>query len=216
MELHAHRLEILQPREGVLENLANEDLVGDAVIAGDDLAQNSVDIVLGKRHDHPGIGEGGVAGTADGPGIHKRHPRAGFAVALRAQCREHAAGAAADDEHVGFGEHAVKFLEWAHHGRGLFLTEGCTSTICSGQKISQLKQVMQCSRYLMTGRRNVDCRPAIPPVAGAGSIWMTSAGQTTSQMPQPVHLSSSMASIICGLLRRYLTSFLPVIVSRFL
>ena len=49
----------------------------------------------------------------------------------------------------------------AHHGRGRFLTDGCTSTICSGQKISQLKQVMQCSRNLMTGSSLVWRSPAI-------------------------------------------------------
>ena len=53
------------------------------------------------------------------------------------------------------------FAARVHHGRGLFFTEGCTSTICSGQKISQLKQVMQCSRYLMTGSLKVEFRPAM-------------------------------------------------------
>ena len=47
-----------------------------------------------------------------------------------------------------------------HHGRGRFFTDGCTSTMCSGQKISQLKQVMQCSRNLITGRSLVWRRPA--------------------------------------------------------
>ena len=46
-----------------------------------------------------------------------------------------------------------------HQGRGRFLTEGCTSTIRSGQNISQLKQVMQCSRYLITGSSLVARKP---------------------------------------------------------
>ena len=57
---------------------------------------------------------------------------------------------------------------------------------CSGQKISQLKQVTQCSGYLITGN-------SFPPL---GSIWITSAGQTGSQSPQLVHLSRSMSTII--------------------
>src|SRR5712691_13496329 len=110
-------------------------------------------------------------------------------MALGAERREQAAGAAADDEHVGLDERSVEHRR--HHGRGRFLTDGCTSTMCSGQKISQLKQVMQCSRNLMTGRSLVWRKPAISMATGCGSMWITSAGQTKSQMPQPVHFSSS-------------------------
>ncbi len=38
--------------------------------------------------------------------------------------------------------------------------------------------------------------PAISLATGTGSMWITSAGQTASQMPQPVHFPSSMFSII--------------------
>jgi hypothetical protein len=68
--------------------------------------------------------------------------------------------------------------------------------MCSGHRISQLKQVMQCSRNLITGSILVDLRPGIEHSTGAGSMWMTSAGHTRSQTPQPVHFSISMCSII--------------------
>ena len=68
--------------------------------------------------------------------------------------------------------------------------------IFSGQKISQLKQVMQCSRNLMTGKSLTLVSPGIPVSSGVSVIWMTSAGQTMSQMPQPVHRGKSMVSIM--------------------
>src|SRR5215218_8237757 len=83
-----------------------------------------------------------------------------------------------------------------HHGRGRFFTDGCTSTIFSGQKISQLKHVMQCSRYLITGRSRVGRNPGTAVLEGSGSMWMTSAGQTASQIPQLVHFSISICSIM--------------------
>ena len=79
---------------------------------------------------------------------------------------------------------------------GRFFTDGCTSTIFSGQKISQLKQVMQCSRNLIAGKSFVCRRPAISLATGTASIWITSAGHTASHTPQPVHLSSWMLSIM--------------------
>ena len=105
-----------------------------------------------------------MAGAADQPGIDQSDARAGRAVALGAERGQQPAGAAADDEDVGLGEQAVKLFHAMypiHHGRGRFFTDGCTSTMLSGQKISQLKQVMQCSRNLMTGRRLVSRKPAI-------------------------------------------------------
>src|SRR4249919_2556342 len=158
--------------------------------------QDAVDVVAGQRHDGPSVGERGVAGAADHPGIDKRDARAGRAVALGRKRGDQAACAGTYHQHVGIDQHAVELVHRAHHGRGLFLTDGCTSTICSGQNISQLKQVMQCSRNLMTGRSLVWRKPAISMATGCGSMWITSAGQTTSQMPQPVHFSSSMLSIM--------------------
>ncbi len=67
MEIHSHRFEVFQPLVRTFQNFANQKLVCDAVIAGDDLAQNAVDVVVGKRDDHPGVGERGVAGPADCP-----------------------------------------------------------------------------------------------------------------------------------------------------
>ena len=155
-EGHAHGFEIAQPVVGIHERLTHQFLVGDAVIAGDDLAQDAVDVVVGKGDDGPGVGKGGVAGAADHPGIDQRHARAARAVALGAERGEQAAGAGADHQDVRFGVEAVEFCAFqVHQGRGRFFTDGCTSTICSGQKISQLKQVMQCSRYLITGSRFV-------------------------------------------------------------
>ena len=59
----------------------------------------------------------------------------------------------------------------AHHqGRGRFLIDGCTSTIRSGQKISQLKQVMQCSRNLMTGSSLVCDKPSTSTGSATGSM----------------------------------------------
>ena len=72
---------------------------------------------------------------------------------------DQAAGAGADHQHVGVDQHAVELVHRAHHGRGRFFTDGCTSTMCSGQNISQLKQVMQCSRNLMTGSSLVCRKP---------------------------------------------------------
>src|SRR4029078_1543208 len=56
--------------------------------------------------------------------------------------------------------------------------------------------VMQCSRNLMTGSSLVSRSPAISELTGCASMWITSAGQTTSQMPAPVALSSSLFSIM--------------------
>jgi hypothetical protein len=120
----------------------------------------------------------------------------GRTVALGRERGHETACACAHHQHVGVDQHAVELIHSAHHGRGRFLTDGCTSTICSGQKISQLKQVMQCSRNLMTGRSLVWRKPAISTATGCGSMWITSAGQTRSQMPHPVHFSSSMLSIM--------------------
>ena len=82
-----------------------------------------------------------------------------------------------------------------HQGRGRFLTEGCTSTICSGQKISQLKQVMQCSRNLITGS-SLRVRPA---TSGAtDGLHVDHVGRaTSSQMPQLVQRLISI-SRSCG------------------
>ena len=71
-ELHADGFEVLQPRVRVRQHLAHQNLVGDAVVAGHDLAQDAVEIVIGVDHDLPGVGERGVAGAADQPGIHQR------------------------------------------------------------------------------------------------------------------------------------------------
>ena len=70
------------------QRLAHQHLVGDAVVAGDDLVQDAVDVVARQRHDGPGVGERGVAGAADQPGIDQRHARAGRAVALGGQRRQ--------------------------------------------------------------------------------------------------------------------------------
>ena len=80
-------------------------------------------------------------------------------MSLGAKRGKQAAGAAADDENIAVDEDAVEIGYRHHHGRGLFFTDGCTSTIPSGQKISQLKQVMQCSRNLIIGRSLVCVRP---------------------------------------------------------
>ena len=137
---------------GIDQRLAHQHLVGDAVVAGDDLVQDAVDVVARQRHDGPGVGERGVAGAADQPGIDQRDAGAGRAVALGRERGHQAARPRADHQHVGVDQNAVELVHSpAHHGRGRFFTDGCTSTICSGQKISQLKQVMQCSRNLMTG-----------------------------------------------------------------
>ena len=145
------------------QRLAHQHLVGDAVVAGDDLVQDAVDVVVRQRHDGPGVGERGVAGAADQPGIDQRDAGAGRAVALGGERGEQAAGPGADHQHVGVDQYAVELVHRssAHHGRGRFFTDGCTSTMCSGQKISQLKQVMQCSRNLITGRSLVWRSPAI-------------------------------------------------------
>jgi len=66
-ELHADGFEVLQPRIGIGKHLAHEHLIGDAVVAGHDLAQDAVEIVVRRHHDLPGIGERGVAGAADQP-----------------------------------------------------------------------------------------------------------------------------------------------------
>ena len=65
-----------------------------------------------------------------------------------------------------------------------------------GAKISQLKQVMQCSRNLITGSSLVRVRPATSGATGTASMWITSAGQTASQMPQLVQRSMSIFSIM--------------------
>ena len=197
-ERHADRLEILQPRVGILQRVAHQDLVGDAVVAGHDLVQDAVEIVVRQRHDGPGVGERGVAGAADQPRIAERDAGAGRAMTLGGQCRQQTPRPRSDHQHVGVDQHAVEMPSnyHRHQGRGRFFTDGCTSTIFSGQKISQLKQVMQCSRNLITGRSLVCVSPATCWATGTASIWMTSAGHTTSQMPQPVHFSSSMLSII--------------------
>src|SRR5207244_9653523 len=106
----------------------------------------------------------------DDPRIEPRHPSPRAAMALGAQRRHQPAGAGTDHEHVGFDENSVKLRHRYHQGRGRFLTEGCTSTICSGQKISQLKQVMQCSRNLITGSSLVRVSPAISGATGAASM----------------------------------------------
>ena len=195
-EVHAHFLEVFDPSMGVDQRLPHQHLIGDAVVAGDDLMEDAVDVVARQRDDGPGVGKGGVAGAADQPGIDQCDAGARRAVALGRERGHETACACAHHQHVGVDQHAVELIHSAHHGRGRFLTDGCTSTMCSGQKISQLKQVMQCSRNLMTGSSLVWRKPAISTATGCGSMWITSAGQTKSQMPQPVHFSSSMLSIM--------------------
>jgi hypothetical protein len=67
VKLHADRFEVLEPGMGLLERVAHQQLIGDAVVAGHDFAGDAVDVVLGQGDDHPGVGEGGVAGAADHP-----------------------------------------------------------------------------------------------------------------------------------------------------
>ena len=107
-EMHAHRLEVLEAGMRVDQRLPHQLLVGDAVIAGDDLVQDAVDVVARQRDDGPGVGERGVAGAADQPGVHQRHARAGRAVALGRQRGHQAARAAADHQHVGVDQNAVE------------------------------------------------------------------------------------------------------------
>ena len=109
-EMHAHLLEVLDARMRVDQRLAHQHLIGDAVVAGDDLVQDAVDVVAGQRHDGPGVGEGGVAGAADQPGIDQRDAGAGRAVALGRQRRHQAACPAADHQHVGVDQHAVELV----------------------------------------------------------------------------------------------------------
>jgi hypothetical protein len=195
-EFHANCLEILEPRIGRGEHFPHQHLIGNAIIARDDLAQDTVEIIIRKNYDLPGVGKRSMAGAADQPRIDKRDPCTGRCVSLGAKRGKQAAGAAADDENIAIDEDAVEIGYRHHHGRGLFFTEGCTSTIPSGQKISQLKQVMQCSRNLIIGRSLFCLRPGTSVATGSRSMWITSAGQTRSQMPQPVHFSISIFSII--------------------
>ena len=159
VKLHADGFEVLEPRMGLLERVAHQQLVGDPVVAGHDLARDAVDVVLGQRDDHPGVGEGGVAGAADHPGIDEGDPGPGapWRLALSAAISP-PAPAPTTSTSVSIRVPS-SFAIARHQGRGRFLTEGCTSTICSGQKISQLKQVMQCSRNLITGSSLVRVQP---------------------------------------------------------
>ena len=112
-EFHAHRLEIGDAVERVRKRFPHQQLIGDAVIAGDDLAGDAVDIVLGRRDDHPGIGECGMAGAAGHPGIGDRDLGAVRAVALRAQGGDHAAGAAADHQDVGLDQGSMQMRHFS-------------------------------------------------------------------------------------------------------
>ena len=107
-EMHAHRLEVLEAVMRVDQRLPHQLLVGDAVVAGDDLVQDAVDVVARQRDDGPGVGERGVPGAADQPGVDQRHPRAGRAVALGRQRGHQAARAAADHQNVGVDQIAVE------------------------------------------------------------------------------------------------------------
>ncbi len=107
VKLHADRLEVPQPCVRLREAFAHQQLVGDAVVAGDDLAYDAVDVVVGQCDDHPGVGERGVAGAADHPAVDQRHPRARRSVPLGGERGEQAAGSAADHQHVGLDQGSV-------------------------------------------------------------------------------------------------------------
>ena len=68
-----------------------------------------------------------------------------------------------------------------------------------GEKIAIVAPRPQTTRNRITGSQRASSMPGRGEAAGTRSIWMTSAGQTASQLPQPVHFSSSMDSITAGL-----------------
>ena len=72
-KFHAHGFEIRDPVERIHQRFPHQELIGDAVIAGDDFARDAVDVVVRGGDDHPGIGERGVTGAAGHPG--NRRPR---------------------------------------------------------------------------------------------------------------------------------------------
>ena len=161
-ERHADRLEILQPRVGIHQRLAHQDLVGDAVVAGDDLMQDAVEVVIRQHHDGPGVGERGVAGAADQPGIAERDAgagrrrgawrtarRPGRPPPRRSPARRCRSARRRDRSLPSSLPRPRPVLDRRMHVDDVL-----------GAKISQLKQVMQCSRNLMTGSSLVCVSPA--------------------------------------------------------
>ena len=195
-EGHAHRFEVAHAGVGIGKRLAHQYLVGDAVIAGDDFAQDSVDIVVRENDDLPGVGKGGVAGSADHPGIDQGHPRAGRAVAFGAERGEQPAGAGADDQDVGIGQQTVELChERSPRPRPVFHRRMHIDDALGAEDFAAETGdavLAELDHRQQIGRAQAGNSGGL----STGSIWMTSAGQTMSQMPQPVHLEISMRSIM--------------------
>ena len=67
--------------------------------------------------------------------IAERDSGTGRRVALGGQCGDQASRPRSNHQNVGVDQHAVEIgpCHRRYHGRGRFLTDGCTSTMCSGQ-----------------------------------------------------------------------------------
>ena len=177
---------------------AHQHLVGDAVVAGDDLVQDAVDVVARQRHDGPGVGERGVAGAADQPGIDQRDAGAGRAVALGARARPCRPPApAADHQHVGVDQHAVELVHrQSPRPRPVLHRRMHVDDVLRAEDLAAeagdavLAELDHRQELGLAQPRDLSSS------TGCGSMWITSAGQTTSQMPQPVHFSISMLSIM--------------------
>ena len=93
---------------GERQDVANELLLGDPLVPFNDVAHAGVEVVVGRYHHYPGIGEGRVAGATHHVGVQQgdapvRH------VAFRAQRGPEPAGPRPHHQHVGVDESADLF-----------------------------------------------------------------------------------------------------------